>query len=584
MSKGGSFTITGGTVIAQAGSECNGEEAGQGSAIGCGTSISNKSDPDICGTYSIGDGIMMHAGSSSSDNRQFTYDERKDGCIWRSYVKLEPCTKHQMVYRVFDKYSHDAKCNYCSHTERETHTFAAGKCVCGYIHDSEFCEVRLYRKNEGADVTYNTAPYDAETNPAGYKSYYKYMFSELELPACEQESFEAIFDGWQALDGTTTLPTSCIEGDGEKLYEEGRLLYVPNYPILYVCARYKPTYEEVGWNWASDNSAATVTLRNRITGSEVDVPATVTKTPILEEIEEEEGQEPVYSYYRFYYAVAPYGDVDYVDVKEEIFDNLFFLTEEDDNIEIITLKKDVANQDVELEDRVFRKDGTWNTLCLPFAVDNFTGTPLEGATVKTLCKSTFDKNNGTLTLCFSNDLHAIEAGKPYIVMWEKPSAYIPYNGENEETTTDLVSPTFRGVKVTVTEAGKMGGTAADFVGQFAPRNFYGADKTVLYFGSDNQLVNPEPFTVPAPNDENVRLFIFPYINAQRGYFQLKDTLASDPSMIQDIVLTFDGIATGIDETIGQSADVWYDLGGRKLNSKPKAKGIYINNGKKVVIK
>ena len=31
-------------------------------------------------------------------------------------------------------------------------------------------------------------------------------------------------------------------------------------------------------------------------------------------------------------------------------------------------------------------------------------------------------------------------------------------------------------------------------------------------------------------------------------------------------------------------DCWYDLNGRKLNAKPTQRGIYINNGKKIVIK
>jgi hypothetical protein len=33
-----------------------------------------------------------------------------------------------------------------------------------------------------------------------------------------------------------------------------------------------------------------------------------------------------------------------------------------------------------------------------------------------------------------------------------------------------------------------------------------------------------------------------------------------------------------------NADVWYDLNGRKFNSKPTAKGVYLNNGRKTVIK
>lgn len=31
-------------------------------------------------------------------------------------------------------------------------------------------------------------------------------------------------------------------------------------------------------------------------------------------------------------------------------------------------------------------------------------------------------------------------------------------------------------------------------------------------------------------------------------------------------------------------DAWYDLSGRKLIGKPKAKGIYINNGRKFILK
>jgi hypothetical protein len=41
----------------------------------------------------------------------------------------------------------------------------------------------------------------------------------------------------------------------------------------------------------------------------------------------------------------------------------------------------------------------------------------------------------------------------------------------------------------------------------------------------------------------------------------------------------------IDTTTGEiSFDGWYDMSGRKLESKPTTKGIYINNGKKIVIK
>ena len=35
---------------------------------------------------------------------------------------------------------------------------------------------------------------------------------------------------------------------------------------------------------------------------------------------------------------------------------------------------------------------------------------------------------------------------------------------------------------------------------------------------------------------------------------------------------------------GKMSDVWYNLQGRKLQSKPTAKGVYIVNGKKTIIK
>ena len=71
---------------------------------------------------------------------------------------------------------------------------------------------------------------------------------------------------------------------------------------------------------------------------------------------------------------------------------------------------------VTLTGRTFYRDGAWNTLCLPFNVDSFTDTPLEGATVKTLASTGF--SDGTLTMDFTDNQTSIEAGKPYIVKWD----------------------------------------------------------------------------------------------------------------------------------------------------------------------
>ena len=92
------------------------------------------------------------------------------------------------------------------------------------------------------------------------------------------------------------------------------------------------------------------------------------------------------------------------------------LFDDADNATAIAANADGATHDAQLRNRTLYRDGDWNTLCLPFDIDDISGTPLEGATVKTLSNSAF--SDGTLTLNFE-DATSIEAGKPYIVRWNE---------------------------------------------------------------------------------------------------------------------------------------------------------------------
>ena len=54
-----------------------------------------------------------------------------------------------------------------------------------------------------------------------------------------------------------------------------------------------------------------------------------------------------------------------------------------------------------------------------------------------------------------------------------------------------------------------------------------------------------------------------------------------------IVFTIEDETTGINTVnanAANNADVWYDLNGRRLPGKPATKGVFIQNGKKVVVK
>ena len=216
--------------------------------------------------------------------------------------------------------------------------------------------------------------------------------------------------------------------------------------------------------------------------------------------------------------------------------------------------------DVTLTGRTLYKDGAWNTICLPFAVSDFTGTPLQGAIVKELNGSTSNLTDGILTLNFSNDLTAIEAGKPYIVKWA--------SGENIE------NPVFKGVTVSNT-TNNTAFTGGEFKGTYSPVGLTVNDKSNLFLGNGNTLYYPN-----GANNEDGKY----YLNACRAYFEL------DPNAhVREFNLNFDeqGTQTVIGHTdITDSTDkadaAWYTINGVKLEGKPTKKGVYIHNGRVVV--
>ena len=267
---------------------------------------------------------------------------------------------------------------------------------------------------------------------------------------------------------------------------------------------------------------------------------------------------------------------------------LYSLKDDADNGEVISaLAADQNPHPVTLTGRTLWKDGAWNTLCLPFALgdsdtdDNltFTGTPLEGATVKTLESTDFA--GGTLTLNFStNNLTAIEAGTPYIVKWNKPDTYVAYDGTNAATSSDLVNPVFRGVTIAGTPSAVETNELA-FRGIFSPFAISGEDRSLLYLGADNKLYYPNAAMT---------------IGAFRAYFELAEGItAGDPaSGIRSFVLNFDGEETGIREinastpstpsNFSNASNLWFTLDGSCLNGKPAQRGLYIHKGRKVLIK
>ena len=226
--------------------------------------------------------------------------------------------------------------------------------------------------------------------------------------------------------------------------------------------------------------------------------------------------------------------------------------------------------------------GKWNTLCLPFDVSadqiaNETS-PLYRAEIRELdFENSYDADGVVdnnvddeyythydtweekLYLYFK-EAAEIKAGKPYIVR--------PKN--------KIEDPTFNNVQIARSSAFiESGDVGVFFVGNFDPAPLEKGNTFNLYLGSDDKLYYP--------STENFK------VNAFRAYFLVdsSDAGASESDDVRSIYLNFGddepSVVRDIDNGQWKTDNVVYDLNGRKVNA-PLKKGIYIRNGRKVVIK
>ena len=249
------------------------------------------------------------------------------------------------------------------------------------------------------------------------------------------------------------------------------------------------------------------------------------------------------------------------------------LANNSDNTDLIEQFDGTPGCTVTLENRTLYKDGSWNTLCLPFSLV-LDGSPLEGADVRTL--SSITRENETVTLSFTEkgNVTEIEAGCPYIIRWE--------SGEN------LVSPVFTDVTIDKTmrdivcvasnDATETDAIGITFKGTYTYTAFAETNKSILFVGATNKLNYPLSGAV---------------IGAQRAFFQLEGIEAGEATTgVKHYVLDLDGDdPTSINEElrVKNEESGWFDLSGRqivncKLSNCKLPKGIYIHNDKKIIVK
>ena len=201
--------------------------------------------------------------------------------------------------------------------------------------------------------------------------------------------------------------------------------------------------------------------------------------------------------------------------------------------------------------RTFYKDGEWNTLCLPFAVAN-AATAFDGAELREVDVTQSSEN----TIVFK-EATTIEAGKPYLIKWAKTP--------NE--VCDFVN-TFEGVTLVATATPVKVNDAITFTGFY---NKATADKlgaSVAAIGAGNKL-----FKVTSGE-----------MKGFRAAFVL--TPATPAAGIKVVI---DGTTTGIEDLVVDGVKAngrVYNLNGQYVGNSLNGlqPGLYIQNGKKIVVK
>ena len=508
-------------------------------------------DNDGKGTLEIAANMRVTAGGydydtgTASPECVFTNAERVPACMYRRWAKVEVCDHTPQngdapdvatTYSIDDEIYHTKHCRYCNATIQEKH--ADENCVCGVKNGTYQFTIYVPGTEKNTYVEGTTT-----TVGAGKKFY---------LPECTNVPAGYIFKGWE-MNPETTDSWAAVKGG-----DLGSDINVPAGTSVeailgqdQTTSFYARFIYDLGWvtDW-DDNSPTTGTM---VTISHPDI-TTWTLTPgnysngnslnIDFEAWKDDNDQEIGTHYvaRVTYILNGY---------EYTYDSMK---------DVLNLGNDAAinktisslhgiRADVTLKDRTLYKDGMWNTLCLPFnVVDNdpddgltFTGTPLEGATVVTVTNASIQSKQ--LNLEYSDPLQKLDAGVPYLVKWETP-------GDN------IVDPVFTAVtlkdKLSPVNAG-----ALRFVGIFEPTLLPANSKDILYIGADGKLYYP---------DADVTLGAF------RGFFE--------------VMFGGDDGATGIIGINGKRdaavSGIYYDLQGRKVLH--PTKGLYIVNGRKVVVK
>ena len=208
----------------------------------------------------------------------------------------------------------------------------------------------------------------------------------------------------------------------------------------------------------------------------------------------------------------------------------------------------------------------------------------EGISIDQTDCATFSRNNVTTTNCYysealnnkTNGATAIGSRSADDLAADLGSGWQVKDGKAVPVTATpgITDPVFQGVTVSNATPTTVNFTRGSFQGTYSPTVIYSAAHDNLYLGAGNTLY------WPTATDFKV--------NACRAWFHVD--LSGGAKAVRQFVLNFGegseetGIVSVSKESGSQGvAGAWFSMDGRRLSGKPAARGIYIKDGRKVVV-
>ena len=233
-----------------------------------------------------------------------------------------------------------------------------------------------------------------------------------------------------------------------------------------------------------------------------------------------------------------------VSIDDIVVTSTITLNQELDNSSVLT-----TNQDGVVNVATVRtlREGIWNTLCLPFAVNKEVIDDALGEGCKVSTYLSYANNVMTFSPSTVDANTSIAAGTPFLI----------------KVNTDVNNPTFKAVTITSTTPGVVTDNGVSFVGCYSSTKM-ATDGTELFIGTDNYMYKPE-------EGKNI-------IGGLRAFIRRNNTVGSRMSVNIDEK----SLAVTAPAKMERTEPTAYTLQGVRTNAAKK--GVYIVDGKKRVIR